>query len=354
MVLNQLSDPALDQPRNDAAAVATHFASPRRVLLLPHIRPDGDAMGSVLGLADVLAAQGHTVQALFSPSIPDYLAWMPGAAQAQVAETAGEAAAISASFQPDTVVCLDFGILDRSGPAEASVRAAIASGATVLHLDHHIDFEPFAHLVVRDVKASSTCELVLRLVKEAFPSQPLSRAAATCLYTGIMTDTGSFRFDSTTPAVHRAVADLLEAGVPVGTVHHRIFSNYSELRTRFLGHCLANRLQVFPEWHAAIVVITAQDQVDFQVRPGDTEGIVNYALGIRGINLGVLLLEYPTEIKMSFRSVGTFSAQAFASNFRGGGHYNAAGGRSTDSLAATEARLLALLQAAALELQYEV
>jgi bifunctional oligoribonuclease and PAP phosphatase NrnA len=329
------------------------LASPKRIALVTHIRPDGDALGSTLGLWHLFQALGHTPKVLLSSAVPSYLAWMPGIAEAvHVAEGEGLAEGLAWLASADVLVCLDFGIRDRVGPGLAEAVQAWAK--PVLHLDHHLAGEDFTPFRMVDTEASSTCELALRLWKAAYPAVPLSPAAATCLYTGIMTDTGSFRFDATTPAVHRAVADLIEAGVAVGRVHHLAFSSNTEARTRFLGHCLSERLVVLPALRAAYLTVPMDVQAHYGVRAGDTEGLVNYALGIQGVNLGVLMTEHPGEIRMSFRSVGAFAASEFAGQFGGGGHYNAAGGRSHASLAETEARLRAAIEAAGPQLQYEM
>ncbi len=332
--------------------LAVYLAQSRRVAITTHIRPDGDAMGSALALAHFLNHHGHQAQVLLSSPVPDYLQWMPGAEACRDAE-AHRPACEQALAAAELVVCLDFGVLARLEPLEGPVRAALAAGTRSLHLDHHLELEPFATWRLRDVTASSTCELVGRLLDALEPPKAqLSAEVATCLYTGMLTDTGSFRFDSTTPAVHRRVADLIDAGAQPSRIQNLVFSNFSEARTRFLGRCLTDGLRVLPELHTAYITVPMTWQQQHALAPGDTEGIVNFALGIRGINFAVILIEYPDQVKLSFRSIGAFSAQAFAGHFEGGGHYNAAGGRARQPLAEVERRFLDLLPQYAADLAY--
>lgn len=309
-------------------------------------------MGSALGLAHWLRAQGHTATVVLSSAVPDYLQWMPGALDCLSAD-ANLPACTATLVSAELIACLDFGVLDRLEVLRDPVAAALATGTPSLHLDHHIDLEAFATWRLREVAASSTCELVGRLLDILQPPQAtLTTEIATCLYTGILTDTGSFRFDSTTPAVHRRVATLIEAGANPSAIQNHVFSNFSEARTRFLGRCLTEGLHTLPELNTAYISVPLAWQQEFGLAPGDTEGIVNYALGIRGINFAVILIEYPDQVKLSFRSVGSFSAQKFAGHFAGGGHYNAAGGRAPLPLAVVERQVLDLLPSYAADLNY--
>jgi phosphoesterase RecJ-like protein len=324
------------------------LATRQHIAIIPHLRPDGDAMGSSLGLMHFLAQHGHHATVLVPTEVPDYLQWMPGTNTVQVA-TQDLPACQKTLADAGVIFCLDFGVLNRAGLLEAPIRK---STKPKVHIDHHLDADNFAQYELRDTTASSTCELVYRFIHRLEARTPITEACATCLYTGIMTDTGSFRFETATADVHRVVADLIGLGVDVARVHQRVFNNFTEGRTRFLGHVLAQKLVVLPELHTAYMTVTQQELKQFSVAVADTEGLVNYALGIQGINFGVILIEHPDQVKLSFRSVGTFSANAFAANFSGGGHFHAAGGQSKDNLAQTEKRFLELLLHYRKELNY--
>jgi bifunctional oligoribonuclease and PAP phosphatase NrnA len=323
------------------ASLRAQFAQPQKVVIVVHTRPDGDAMGSGLGLMHYLRSRGHQAQLIVPSAVPDYLRWMPGAAESLVGETQPDAC-LAKLTQAGWLFCLDFGLLSRTEGTEALLKQF---AGTIVNIDHHLENGGFAQYVLRDTAASSTCELVYRYIQglEDNTLPVISPQIATCLYTGIMTDTGSFRFETTTPAVHRTIADLIEAGAAVQRIHRAVYDSYSESRTRLLGYCLSEKMRVLRDYQTAYITLTLAEQERFGVQPGDTEGIVNYALGIHGVNFGAIMIEYPEQVKMSFRSVGSFSAAAFASNFAGGGHYNAAGGKSTDALLDTEARFLSLL-----------
>lgn len=315
------------------------FAQPQKAVIVVHTRPDGDAMGSGLGMLHYLRARGHQATLLVPSAVPDYLKWMPGADESIVGETQPDICR-AALKEAGWLFCLDFGALSRTEGAAEMLREFEGQ---IVNLDHHLENEGFAKYVLRDTAASSTCEIVFRFLNGMEERPNITRDIATCLYTGIMTDTGSFRFETTTPAVHRTVADLIEAGAEVQRIHRHVYDSYTENRTRLLGFCLSEKLHVLQEYRTAYITLSIAEQDRFALQPGDTEGIVNYALGIRGVNFGAIMIEYPDQIKMSFRSVGQFSAAAFASNFAGGGHYNAAGGKSKESLGATQARFLSLL-----------
>lgn len=324
------------------------LAVSRKIVVTPHLRPDGDAMGSSLGLMHFLSQHGHTVSVLVPTEVPDYLRWLPGT-DTVLAATENLPACQQAIAEADVIFCLDYGVLNRAGLLENPIRK---SPKPKVHIDHHLDADNFAQYELRDTTASSTCELVYRFIHRLEARTPITEACATCLYTGIMTDTGSFRFETATPDVHRAVADLIGLGVDVARVHQKVFNNFTEGRTRFLGHVLLEKLVVIPELHTAYMSVTQAELKKYGVAVADTEGLVNYALGIQGINFGVIMIEHPDQVKLSFRSVGSFSANGFAANFSGGGHFHAAGGQSKDSLAQTEKRFLELLLHYRKELNY--
>lgn len=311
-----------------------------RVVILPHARPDGDALGSSLGLAAALKTLGHTVDVLSPTAFADFFRWLPGADDILVYPEAPKAVEEKIAAA-EYVFALDYGDLDRIddlGPIVAQ------SAGTQVNLDHHDDHKGFAEFTFADPSASSTSEMVVRFITRMGRLDLITPAAAEALYTGLVTDTGGFKHGPTTAAVHRAAALLVEKGADPAKIGHKIFNNYAPERLQFFGHCFRNRMTVLPDLKVAYIAVTAQDLIDFNIQTGGTEGLVNYALSVQGTNLGVLIIEYPERIKMSFRSVGSFPANALAQEFGGGGHYNAAGGATQTSLAETEAQLLALLK----------
>lgn len=305
------------------------------VAILSHRNPDSDSLGSSLGLAHFLTRYTRRVAVITPNPAPRFLNYFPGIETVFDAESEPERA-VWALENAEIIFCLDFGALDRIEPLNEVVAKA---GPRVVHVDHHLDFEPFAAYVFRDSDACSTSELIYRLVRE----EGISPDAATCLYSGILTDTVSFKVRMT-PEVHLVVADLISAGADINKVHEGINGSYTENRLRMTGYALLNRLCVLPEYKTAYIMLTAQDMERFEIEDGDTEGLVNFTLYLEGVNFGVLMTERKDMVKMSFRSRGSFSARDFAANFEGGGHYNAAGGRSRLSPAETETNFLALLR----------
>ncbi|MEL7339937.1 MAG: DHH family phosphoesterase [Bacteroidota bacterium] len=236
--------------------------------------------------------------------------------------------------------CLDFNSLHRINEFESSV--ADAMGTKVM-IDHHLEPTDFADLMYWDDQASSTAEMIYRLVVGLGDRDLLNEDMAYPLYTGLMTDTGSFRFTSTTPAVHAMAGHLLETGINITAIHDRVYSQFSPERLKFFGYCLLNCLHILPQYETAYIKLERQVFKDFNVKTGGTEGLVNYALGIQGIKMGVLISEHNELVKLSFRSREDVSAKDYAEHFDGGGHFYAAGGRSHTSLEETEQELLELL-----------
>lgn len=308
-----------------------------------HRDPDADAIGSSLGWALYLEKKGHQVSLISPTDIAANLLWMPTADRVLVYEgSAARPRECKALIQDATLVCcLDFSAISRLKELGRWVSGATA---TKLLVDHHIEPEPFADLMVWDTNAAATAQLIYDIIRQIDGSEIFDIPMAECLYAGIMTDTGSFRHGNTTPEVHLAVADLMRTGVEINKVHRMIFDNSPLLRMKLLGHVLTNRLQVLPEYRTSYMTLTAEELEKYKSSVGDTDGIVNYGLQIEDVVMTALFIERKGEIKISFRSFGEFSVRDLASaHFNGGGHHNASGGRTTLSLEETVDQFLRFL-----------
>ncbi len=309
------------------------LATPQKVVITMHQKPDGDAMGSTLGLFHFLKALNHSVTVISPTNWADFLDWMPGVEQVINFEMNKEKS-LKILGEATVLFCLDFNIFHRTKHLE--VHLAESKAIKVL-IDHHQqpDAESF-DFGVSDTGKSSTCEMVFDLIIGAGYDSLLNQDIGACLYTGTMTDTGSFRFPSTTASVHYMVARLKETGFQHAEVHNHIYDNFLENRLRFIGFALMNRMEVLYEYNAALMYITRQDLQKYSIKTGDSEGLVNYLLTIKGIKFGAIVIDRDEERKWSFRSKGGFDVNQFARNhFEGGGHANASGGRSSKSIEQT-------------------
>lgn len=316
-------------------------------MITTHHRPDGDAMGSSLALCSFLKAKGHEVTVITPSDYPDFLYWMPGNDEVINFEyNPGKSKQITADAE--LIFCLDFNAPSR---VEKYSEFILKSQAKKILIDHHLDPENFCDYSFSFPESCATCELVYHFILKIAGPDAITKPVADCLYTGIMTDTGSFRFASMTADTHIVVAHLLVAGVSNFQIHESIYDNFSLDRTRFLGHCIKDKLVVLPEFKTAYIVVTKEELEIYNHRSGDTEGIVNFALGIKGIRFAAFFCERDNLIKISFRSKDDFSVKELARlHFSGGGHRNAAGGRSNQSLNDTIEKFLALLPALKAEL----
>lgn len=304
--------------------------SPKRVVITTHQKPDGDAMGSSLGLYNFLIQLGHTVTVISPTNWASFLKWMPGAENVIDFELSREVATTYLQ-QAEVLFCLDFNVLHRTKNMEPLLQNL---NCIKVLIDHHeqpqVDYFDYG---VSNTSKSSTCEMVFDFIFNSSFADKITTEVAQCLYTGVMTDTGSFRFPSTAPSVHIMVARLKETGFNHTIVHENIYDNFLENRLRFIGHALLNRMEVFYECNTALMYIPKNDLLRFHIKTGDTEGLVNYLLTIQGIRMGALVIDRDEERKWSFRSKGNFDVNTFArTHFEGGGHFNAAGGRSSDTL----------------------
>lgn len=320
--------------------IQAELSYPRRIAVTMHQKPDGDAIGASLGLFHYLKAKGHKVEVVSVTDYPENLKWMPGTDQVLLAPLDPDKA--QWVFEgADLIFCLDFNTLHRLNEFEEVVRD---TDGTKIMIDHHIEPEGFHDLAYWDPEASSTAELIYRLITELGDKEMVNADMASPLYAGIMTDTGSFRFTNTSPHVHHIVADLMEAGADNHRIYEHIFNNSSVDRLKFLGYCLSECLHVLPELNTAYIKLDREVFRRFNVKSGDTEGLVNYGLSIKGINLSILLSTQDQMVKLSFRSRGPVPSTTFAKEFGGGGHFYAAGGRTQGTLEEAETKLLGLLE----------
>lgn len=328
-------------PLEQVALLAKELDRPRRIAITTHYNPDGDAMGSSLGLAHVLERMGHTVQVVLPNTPPSFLHWMPGYGQA-IALDRQPAESRSAIANAELLFCMDFNRGDRVSQLEESLRAA----SFRVMIDHHQDPEDLARITFSDVKSCSTCQMVVDIVTALDREDAIDADAATCLYTGIMTDSGSFRFSSTAPHTLRVAARLMELGAVPDHIVSAVLDDNTEDRLRLLGFALSERLVVLPELGTALITLSKEDLARFNFKPGDTEGLVNYGLSIRGIRLAAFFAERGDLVKVSLRSKGMLPVNRFlAEHFEGGGHINAAGGQAKDTLKNVVARFQAALPA---------
>ncbi len=306
------------------------LATPQKIVITTHHKPDGDAMGSSLGLYAYLIQKGHHVKVITPTDYPYFLHWLPNNSDV-IIYTENKAHADVLVGEASLIFCLDFNTLSRINELGEVIRAA--DGYKVM-IDHHLEPEDFDDYRHWSINACAAAQLVYDfIVNELEDAETMTKDIATCLYTGIMTDSGSFRFPSATSAVYRIAADLIDLGAEHWRIHQLVYDNATENRLRFLGNCLTNKLEILREYNTAIITVTAEELKRYQIVTGDTEGIVNYALSVNGIRLAAFIIERSDKVKLSLRSTGDFPANEICKKyFNGGGHRNAAGGVSEKSL----------------------
>ena len=327
----------------DLGTFKKELSSARKIVITTHVKPDADALGSSLGLYNYLIRKGHEVTVITPSDYPYFLTWMKG--NDEVLDFSSHAArekALAKLATAEIIFCLDFSALDRVNAIGDLIRK---SNAYVVNIDHHQDPEDFADFRLWSTSAAATCELVYELIVALGDKALIDKAIASCLYAGIMTDTGGFRHPNTTKNVHLVVAELLEAGADSAKIANLIYDSNSINRLKFIGFAITRRLVILKDLHTAYFVISKKDLKKYQSQTGDTEGLVNYALSLEGIKLAALFSEREDGIKISFRSSVEVPVNKFAADhFQGGGHVNAAGGKSSLSLKKTVERFESLVQ----------
>lgn len=328
---------------NEIEFLTNFLETPKQIAIIPHRNPDGDALGSTLGLYHVLKQLNHNVKVISPNEFPDFISWLPGADEVLIFERNHETCKKFLQ-NSNLIFTLDFNALHRTGEQMGTFLSTLS--ADFVMIDHHQMPDDYAKITVSDTSFGSTCELLYRFLQQLSLQQYINKDVATCIYTGIVTDSGSFKFTKTTGNTHRVVADLIDLGIDNPGIHNNLFSTSSYNRLQLLGRAL-EKLKVFPEHKTAYTWLSQKDLYEFNFQKGDTEGIVNYGLSINGIDLAAIFIENKDEgiIKISFRSEGSFDVNEFSRNyFNGGGHINAAGGKSFDSMQETLSKFETILK----------
>jgi phosphoesterase RecJ-like protein len=299
------------------------FEKNSMITIVAHSNPDGDAIGSCIGLYHILAGAGKNVRVITPNDFPEFLQWIEGCGPVMNYEKQKKEAT-ERILGSDLIVCLDF-----NGPSRAAKLGELLkeSKGTKVMIDHHPDPEPFCDLIISDISVSSTAELVFEVIDHCGFRPYLEIKGATALFTGIMTDTLSFTVNCSHPRTFEVASALLEYGVDKEMVQKKVFNNFSAQRMQLLGHALVNKMVILPEFGTGFISLSQEELKKFNFQPGDSEGFVNYPLSIKGIFFSALFLEKRDHIKISFRSSGNLPVnEIMGTHFTGGGHKNAAGG----------------------------
>ncbi|SDH72148.1 DHH family phosphoesterase [Winogradskyella thalassocola] len=318
------------------------LSAPKNIVIVPHRNPDGDAMGSTLALYHYLKLNNHNAVVIAPNDYPDFLKWLPGDDTVLKFETQLEESSTLIN-NADIIFTLDFNAFHRAGNQMAHVLEP--STAIKIMIDHHQQPDDYAKYMYSDISMSSTCEMVYNFIEMLGDDDKINATIATCLYVGIMTDTGSFRFPATTSRTHQVIGNLIEKGAENSEIHNNIYDTNSYSRLQLLGRAMQN-LKVIPELRTAYITLSQAELDEFNFKKGDTEGFVNYALSLKDIIFAAIFIESQQDqiIKISLRSKGEFSVNEFSrAHFHGGGHTNAAGGRSDDDMQTTINKFISIL-----------
>ena len=299
------------------------------IVIITHVGPDGDAMGASLGLWHFLMTIEKTPQVIVPTPFPNFLAWMPGANKTLVYKFDKEKADEHIQ-KADLIFLLDFNAASRM---DKMADAVLASKARKVMIDHHLQPENIANIIISYPEISSTSELIFRLICRMGHFSDINLGCAECIYTGMMTDTGGFTYNSNHEEIYSIIYELIKLGVDKDDIYRRVYNTFSADRMRLMGYCLYKKMKIYPEYQAALITLTQRELHEFNYDNGDAEGFVNIPLSIEGINFTVFMREDPDKIKVSLRSQGSFPTNKFAAEiFGGGGHLNASGGESYTSL----------------------
>lgn len=304
---------------------------PQNVAILSHRNPDGDAIGSSLAMRHYLESYGHTVHVVFPSEYPEEFEALPGAEDILIWDIHTEECK-QVLQRKNFFVLLDFNSYARIDRVGDFIKDLPGHR---LMIDHHLYPDEIADFMYSEPEASSTCELVYRFIQGIGDGMRITPAVGNCIFTGLVTDTGSFRH-ATNSMVYRIAAELVERGTDDTWVQDMIFNSQKEKNLRLLGHCLTHRMEYMPEYRTALIWLSKKDYEAFNIQRGDTEGIVNYLLSIRDVRLAAFIHNQPTVVKLSLRSKGDINVQEICKkHFNGGGHKNASGAYSHESLKST-------------------
>lgn len=311
-----------------------------KIAIIPHEHPDGDAIGSALGLADVLNCYGHKANIISPTDYPDFLKWFSSESDICVYKSNGKNAKAILN-ESDLLFCLDFNEASRAGKLEKKI---LEYRKPKILIDHHPYPTSFCDFTISETHYSSTAELIYDVVCKIGMKKYITRGAAEALYTGILTDTGSFNHNTSDPNTFKVVSELMKFGIDTQKIQSGVYHNFSADRMKLLGYCLSQKMEVFPELRTAMISITKKELEDFNFKTGDTEGFVNFPLSINDIVFSAIFIEKEDIVKASFRSKGNFPVNHFSrDHFNGGGHLNAAGGDSNLTLKETIEKFTQLL-----------
>ena len=314
--------------------------TPKCFVLVCHVNPDGDALGSMLAMAEFLRLKGHTVKMVCPNVFPDFLAWMPGATEILIFEREDESCK-AAIAEAEAIVMLDFNNLSRSAVLHNEIGKTRCPRILV---DHHIDPE-LDHITCyySETKVSSASEIVAEIILH-YGEQFITEGVATNLIVGIMTDTGCFSHSIYHPRTFDLMSKLVGKSMSYKLIHEMVYDSFTEGRLRLLGYAIGQKMEVLKDYAVAIISLSINEMERFGFQPGDTEGIVNFPLSMKKIKMAVLITERQDQIRLSFRSKGSFSVNDLANkHYKGGGHVNAAGGSTSLSLDATVVHLKSIL-----------
>jgi len=326
---------------NNIGELQSLLATPKKIVITTHQKPDGDAMGSSLALYNYLQPKGHHVRVVTPTDFPLYFNWMPNCDEVWNFEE-NPTLSNALVYEADIIFCLDFNDLSRIEPFN---KAFEQTQAKIVLLDHHLYPKDFADFVLHDVKACSTCELVFRFLQLLDSQYVPSKEVATCIYTGILTDTGSFSNGATNRNAFEITAKLLECGLDIVAVQEQLNQNGREEKLRFIGNALSRKLTVREDLGIAYILVDRKDAYRYNLQNGDTEGLVNYPLSIAKIKVAILIKQEAKMIKLSFRSKKEISVEEICRKyFEGGGHRNASGGKSYLSVDDTIAKIISIFE----------
>lgn len=301
----------------------------KSIVITAHDNPDGDAMGSALSLFNLFSQLKINATVVVPNDMPDFLHWMPGFSSV-VHYHSQKNIAKKIVANADLIFCVDFNALERLGNLKGAVEKSVAKKILI---DHHPNPSDFAHYTFSDKSVSSASELVYEFINNVGFTSSINKDVAECIFVGIMTDTGSFSFNSSSPRTYEIISKLLKHGINKDAIFEKVYNGFSEDKLRLLGYCLSQKMEIIHEHNTGIISLTMNERKKYNYVPGDIEGLVNYPLSIKGIIFSVFFFEKNDHVKISLRSKGDFSANDFASKyFIGGGHKNAAGGKHFDNL----------------------